>query len=289
MSKRPLTAQEAFDLRQTLQIATLGALMASRRWEAGDLIFQGGTSLHLAYRSPRFSEDLDFLIRDVLASPALAESVNERLRATTWPAAARPFTITVTPAKIRDSGLLSFDVRASSDKIMGSVRVNVEFWKARPEALARIRATVMPLSGADPETGLVAHIPTASLEEIHADKVFAAGGRPYLKPRDVFDLHWLAQQHGITQVTEDQMRARLDLYPDTSREAWIAQAEERLARWAEFTQTVREDIRRWLPDYWPLTDEEIAAMMESASASLRQGVDILRAMDAECHTVETLR
>jgi hypothetical protein len=49
MPKRHLTAAEAFDLRQALHVATLDALMASRRWEPGDLAFQGGTSLHLVH------------------------------------------------------------------------------------------------------------------------------------------------------------------------------------------------------------------------------------------------
>lgn len=66
MPKRHLTAAEAFDLRQALHVATLDALMASRRWEPGDLAFQGGTSLHLVHGSPRFSEDLDFLVNSSL-------------------------------------------------------------------------------------------------------------------------------------------------------------------------------------------------------------------------------
>ena len=49
MPKRHLTPTEAFDLRQALHMATLDALMSSRRWEPGDLVFRGGTSLHLVY------------------------------------------------------------------------------------------------------------------------------------------------------------------------------------------------------------------------------------------------
>lgn len=58
MAKRPMRPEQAFDLRQALHVATLDALLASRRWEPGELLFQGGTSLHLAHGSPRFSEDL---------------------------------------------------------------------------------------------------------------------------------------------------------------------------------------------------------------------------------------
>ena len=56
MKKRPIAANEHSELRQTLQVATLDALMSARRWEPGDLAFQGGTSLHLAYGSPRFQK-----------------------------------------------------------------------------------------------------------------------------------------------------------------------------------------------------------------------------------------
>jgi hypothetical protein len=37
MPKRHLTPAQSFDLRQALHVATLDALMASRRWEPGDL------------------------------------------------------------------------------------------------------------------------------------------------------------------------------------------------------------------------------------------------------------
>lgn len=82
MPKRPLTATEQFDLRQALHVATLDALMASRRWQPGELVFQGGTSLHLAHGSPRFSEDLDFLVDSTLKLSNIADAVGQRLAST---------------------------------------------------------------------------------------------------------------------------------------------------------------------------------------------------------------
>ena len=78
--KRLLSAQELHLLRAILQTATLAALMDARRWEPGDLAFQGGTSLHLAYGSARFSEDLDFLVRGGLSLAGLAKQVQQKLR-----------------------------------------------------------------------------------------------------------------------------------------------------------------------------------------------------------------
>ncbi len=77
MPKRRLTPTEAFDLRQALHVATLDALMASRRWEPADLAFQGGASLHLAHGSPRYSEDLHFLVDASLNLLALADQLKD--------------------------------------------------------------------------------------------------------------------------------------------------------------------------------------------------------------------
>jgi len=53
-----------------MHVATLDALMASRRWAPGDLIFKGGTSLRLTHGLPRYSEDLDFLVNSSLSAAA---------------------------------------------------------------------------------------------------------------------------------------------------------------------------------------------------------------------------
>ena len=79
-SKKLLSSDEQFRLRNILQAAALAALMDSRRWEPGELAFQGGTCLHLAHGSARFSEDLDFMVRGGLSLTGLAREVQRRLR-----------------------------------------------------------------------------------------------------------------------------------------------------------------------------------------------------------------
>lgn len=49
-----------FIVRENIEVAILDALAQSNIIK--NLIFYGGTALRLAYRSPRFSEDLDFLM-----------------------------------------------------------------------------------------------------------------------------------------------------------------------------------------------------------------------------------
>jgi Nucleotidyl transferase AbiEii toxin, Type IV TA system len=78
LPKRVLLPQEQALLRETLQMSAISALMNARRWEPGDIVFQGGTSLHLAHGSARFSEDLDFMVRDDL--PLHGEGLRTRLQ-----------------------------------------------------------------------------------------------------------------------------------------------------------------------------------------------------------------
>src|ERR1700747_1336227 len=79
MAKRTLSASDLFAPRQPFHVPTLEARLASRRWTPGDLVFQGGTSLHLAHGSPRFSEDLDFLVNSTLNLDDISSAMHERM------------------------------------------------------------------------------------------------------------------------------------------------------------------------------------------------------------------
>jgi hypothetical protein len=84
MTKRTLEQREAEQLRLALQFAALDALMGSRRWQPGELVFRGGTSLHLVHGSPRFSEDLDFLVSNDLRLNQLATQLRTQLGDLPW-------------------------------------------------------------------------------------------------------------------------------------------------------------------------------------------------------------
>jgi len=60
--RRPVTGDEATSIAEQMQFHALAALVEARRWQAGDVIFHGGSSLYFGYGSPRRSEDLNFLI-----------------------------------------------------------------------------------------------------------------------------------------------------------------------------------------------------------------------------------
>ena len=62
MARRPLNPTESREIADTLHRLVLMELVEAGDWSCKNMAFQGGTSLHLVYDSPRFSEDLDFLL-----------------------------------------------------------------------------------------------------------------------------------------------------------------------------------------------------------------------------------
>lgn len=279
MPKRRLTSTEAFDLRQTLQVATLDALMVSRRWEPGDLVFQGGTSLHLAYGSPRFSEDLDFLVNSSINLQSLGKAVAARLEAASGLV---PEGASLTVSKSKDAhNPHAFVVAIGGPDIIGAVRVKVELWRVAESPLAAVKTTVAPVrlaSGA--ASGLQTFVPTAELPEIYVDKVFALGARPYLKARDVFDLHWLTSRGVPGVCTPTNLRVHLATYPNETVAAWLTKAQARRKQLSSSNALVMEDLKRWLPSSWPLSDSGVRAMIQTAMASLDEGMRVMREIEA---------
>jgi len=278
LGKRTLSAQEEFYLRGVLQTATLAALMDSRRWAPGDLAFQGGTALHLAHGSVRFSEDLDFLVRGGLSLKGLSREVAKRLRLP--PDIASDLSVSVTPSKDQRNPH-SFFVTLSGAKVIGSAKVKIELWQAPEQALQALALKVSTIASQTGQT----FVPTLTLSEIFADKVFALGGRERIKPRDIFDLWWLCQQ-GVTSPSIELLRARLAIYPVQSgleldaAQAWIQSAFARLAELQapEAVARAATDLRRWMPTSWPVDVNTVAPMVACATEQLQRGLALMRSL-----------
>lgn len=276
--KRTLSSQEEAQLRDVLQTATLAALMNSRRWEPGDIAFQGGTSLHLAHGSARFSEDLDFLVRGGLSLKGLSREVQKKL--------VLPFgmpadlAVSVSPGK-DERNPHSFYVTLSGPQVLGSAKVKVELWQAPGAAL---QALVLKVSTIRSSAGQ-AFVPTLTLEEIFADKVYALGGRERIKPRDVFDVWWLCEQ-GTAPPTAQALLTRLAIYPASSGQqadtaaAWLDCAQARLSELQAPTAAthVLQDLRRWLPSSWPIGAELVGAMLGLCVQHLGKGMADVRTL-----------
>ena len=274
--KRTISTREEFHLRGVLQTATLAALIDSRRWEPGDLAFQGGTSLHLAYGSARFSEDLDFMVCGGLSLKNLSREVQKRLRLPSD--IASDLSVSVTPIKdVRNPH--SFYVTLSGRQVIGSAKVKIELWQTPATALHALTLKISTIASSSGQT----FVPTLTLPEIFADKVYALGARARIKPRDVYDLWWLCEQ-GVASPTPDMLHTRLRIYPASSglvsdtAQVWIHSA---LARMAELqalgeAERVAQDLKRWLPSSWPMDAATAATLLAHAAEQLQGGIDMIQ-------------
>lgn len=280
--KRALGIAEQNELRRVLQSATLAALTNSRRWEPGELAFQGGTSLHLAHGSPRFSEDLDFMVRGGLSLDGLAKEVQRRIQLP--PNVAPDLSVSVSPSK-DGKNPHSFVVTLSGPDVIGSAKVKIELWQTDGEVLKRLQVVVSTISS---PAGFPSYVPTITLDEILADKVYALGARARLKERDIFDLWWLTEERGPrAQLVPKALLDRLAIYPNGSpaqtAQHWLSNARDRQAQLEteKTIDSVLADLSRWLPSSWPLSTKEASKMIGSSALYLNRGIEIISAFESQ--------
>lgn len=268
---RPMTPQELFDLRQEAQIATLEALLASRRWQPGELVFHGGTALKLVHNSPRFSEDLDFMVASNLKLEGVAKNIKERIQRD----GRLPPDINISIEKLRDEQrMFSFYVSATSERIAGKILVKVEMWRTEQSLLSDIRAVVSSISMSN------SFVPASELREIMADKLFAQGGREYLKARDIFDIYWMVANGVAPTITPRDVISRFSIYDVGGLDKWLETAGARLASIDANGGIIAKDLRRWLPSIWPIDQRfpEIIGCAKSAMSRGIQAVEQVRGM-----------
>lgn len=282
-SKRTLSTPDQQRLRTILQTATLAALMDSRRWQPGDIAFQGGTSLHLAHGSARFSEDLDFMVRGSLSMTGLATQVRKRLRLP--PDIPADLQVAVSSGKDAHNPHI-FYVTLSGPTVLGSVKVKIELWQTDAAALKSLSLKVSTVTSPAGQ----AFVPTLTLEEIFADKVYAIGARKRIKARDVFDLWWLADKKTMP-VPLEALRTRLAIYPVQggvagTAKAWLVNANLRLAdlKTPTAASVISKDLKRWLPSSWPMDETAASEMIALSIAQLKAGMKAMQTIAGKVAT-----
>lgn len=280
-AKQILKPQQQFQLRAALQTAALAALMDSRRWEPGDLAFQGGTCLHLAHGSMRFSEDLDFMVRGGLSLDGLAKEVQRRLQLP--PNTPAGLSVSVAPSRT-ERNPHAFTLTLSGPNFIGSAKVKIELWQTDAAVLKTLQLVVKPLAT---PSGTQTYVPSITLEEILSDKVYALGARERLKPRDIHDLWWLQQQGPLSPTLNPTgLVSRLAIYPQGSgtetAQKWLLNAAQRMADLQKDSTPVlvTADLQRWLPSAWGMDAARARTMLQVAQLQLKAGITVMQAFVA---------
>lgn len=251
--QKPLTPQLAAEWASLAHAAYLDALMSESELDCDQIAFHGGTSLHLSWRSPRHSEDIDFLLSrktkslDTI-SAKVAISVQEYF------SAIDPlFTIELKNKTRDESRMPVYHLVVSHPHFMGNTMVKVEFWRVDPDYLKKYPTEFKtPATQADMVSRLSNPVPAAKLETAYCDKLTAFATRPHLKWRDIYDLWWIGTQTDSTLDLESiatQFLHNVSAYttldslpPADALRLFLKNDKEWLVKKAD------PDLKKWLPE-----------------------------------------
>lgn len=181
-------------IKELLHYEILLALMESG--SASGLVFQGGTALRLCYGGIGYSEDLDFA-GGLAFEPSVMAPFVERVKGNLTERYGLNMAVGILLPDPTDKvplGRWKATVRlpqlARSVKQSYFIHIEVAQVPAYSSELMPLRT----LSNSVPSAYRSVLLRTESKEEILADKIVALGARSYVKQRDLWDLHMLAQE-----------------------------------------------------------------------------------------------
>lgn len=232
-------------------VSFIEAFLSTVRVDSKKFAFHGGTSLHLSWQSPRFSEDLDFLLSRDMGKKIVEEMPKVKEKLTSILKSHDPGFIVDIKDKTKDnSRLLNFMVILSHPQYHGNVKIKAEFWQVDTEYLDKYQTKfARPVSRTDYLSVVSQPLPAATLEAAYADKLTAFATRPHLKWRDLFDLWWIERQINVTP--EDMARKFLHhvkayntvegLKPSDALLHFLTKDPDEIASMAD------PDLKKWLP------------------------------------------
>lgn len=183
--------EEEQALKEIIQEVALYAL-----WRAGFFevaAFQGGTSLRILHGLPRFSEDLDFILKDSVTDFEWAGYLEQLLAV---------FEEYGVDSEALSSGRLDKVVKTAVIKDTSIVnQLNLSFYSGHPGKKLRVKLEidVNPLKGSGYEYTYL-DFPTdyevchQDLSSNFASKIHALLCRNFLKGRDWYDFNWYIKQ-----------------------------------------------------------------------------------------------
>jgi len=266
-TRTPLTPELSSRWASSAQYRFLDALMSDSRLAYQQIAFHGGTSLHFSWRSPRLSEDLDFLISKHTTE---LRDIIERAREATAQAfqADDPgFVVDITDKTKNQDRMIAYRLVVSHPAYLGQTMIKVEFWKVDPEYLAHYPVEMRsPIQTGDLVSRISNPVPAAALMTAYCDKLTAFATRPFLKWRDIYDLWWIGTQTD-TQLDVSGVVAQflhnVTAYQTVDRLP-PAQALRKFLENdpAELLKKADPDLRLWLPDaLWTKLHPHVTAEM----------------------------
>ncbi|MFA4839897.1 MAG: nucleotidyl transferase AbiEii/AbiGii toxin family protein [Candidatus Neomarinimicrobiota bacterium] len=167
------------------------------------LVFKGGTALRLAYQSPRFSDDLDFVLTQSIPTSDIFRLADQT---------ANKFTLQISDKSEKKSTIL-IEYKISPPELPQSFHIKIEISKRIQPA---IKSELKIISS--PVCSLQILMPVLTMENMIEEKISAWNQRK--APRDLFDLWFLSQKtqrsfskmiQKLTIVSEDRASLRSEM------------------------------------------------------------------------------
>ncbi|MGQ4892726.1 MAG: nucleotidyl transferase AbiEii/AbiGii toxin family protein [Candidatus Njordarchaeia archaeon] len=179
-----LNVDEDLLLREEFQKTILIGMNLLQR--ASNLVFQGGSALHIFYNNPRFSLDLDFVGKFEINTNKLSSWLNDILEPTGFEASI---------SKIKKRGepaLARFWIKIKNENLAKTLKIKMESFEGHPPPSEThlLVSQFLPL-----KIGAVINVETA--EGLLAQKIFALASRKYIAARDLFDITFLRETKGV--------------------------------------------------------------------------------------------
>lgn len=217
-------------LREEIQKAALTSL--SRMGAFNHIVFQGGTALRMFYHNPRFSEDLDFVLRED-ESFDLTSKIREINRFLS----SEFFYLTKTEVKTQKNTneIQRMVIRTVSENPYQRLSINVELFFI-PSYLNSPKILKYP--------PLNPVIRVEKIEEILADKIIALSFREYLKGRDIWDIFYLTSELR-TSVSTQLLNKKIRDYSVKGAGERIRESRGRLLR--DGVDALNREMKRFMP------------------------------------------
>lgn len=216
VKRRPITDLERQQWGQTFR-KLMSVALSKTLGEAGvEFAMHGGLALTLYYGLPRQTMDMDFLIDGKSLGGLTSDIAKSMAAVQVWyKRYGIDVSLSLSSKEGGEKSIWRYKITSSNDAIMGSVKVNMEFW---PVPVDYIRKRV--LSGeAGMVTGLGFTVPERSGTVISSggilsDKFLSILMRPYMKWGDAFDLSYLLLKSGEVDINSvfDGLKSHAEVY-----------------------------------------------------------------------------
>ena len=203
MSNNLFSKEDVNKISEQLQLYILEGL--SKYSNQKNIIFQGGSSLHFIWLSPRYSEDLDFFVDNELSKDVLDKTfLNIFNYVKSVFILNKNVLLNFKP--ISKNNVFEYNIYYSELNKRNKIRVKIELYLIKKEYIKEHSSQLEYVKNIF-NMNVKPYIFVSSIISIFADKLNALGTRSYIKYRDFFDAYFLSKAYNIDFTNKNLINA----------------------------------------------------------------------------------